>query len=71
MRKPQLPPMIEVDDKEVDLYMKNQYGMNYDKVIDEKEKIQIGFWVQTATDNYEDAEKVLNKIDHVIDKKFV
>lgn len=71
MRKPQLPPMIEVDDKEVDLYMKNQYGMNYDKVIDEKEKIQIGFWVQTATDNNEDAEKVLNKIDHIIDKKFV
>lgn len=71
MRKPQLPPMIDVDDKEIDLYMKNQYGINYDKVIDEKEKIQIGFWVQTATDNHEDAEKVLNKIDHVIDKKFV
>lgn len=71
MRKPQLPPMIDVDDKEVDLYMKNQYGINYDKAIDEKEKIQIGFWVHTATDSNEDAEKVLNKIDHVIDKKFV
>ena len=71
MRNKETPPMIDVDDKEVDLYMKNQYGINYDKVIDEKEKIQIGFWVQTATNTDLDAIKVLNKIDHIIDKKFV
>ena len=71
MRKPELPPMIDVDDKEVDLYMKNQYGINYDKVVDEKEKIQIGFWVQTATNSDDEAIKVINKIEHVIDKKFI